>query len=144
VRFIVQICSDLRFLTRTMYNKMLYGTEPTFTMNLWGKLIPQALIPHSLFQHSNLNPSLSTYTHVYGAFDFNKTSIAPPGTKVMVNKKRPNMTHVCLMPSRIGMLVLQYTTTGILVSGSGRPKQNELPTRWYDYLPMWSCQYHCQ
>eukprot|EP00978_Attheya_sp_CCMP212_P003365 scaffold6969_cov92-Attheya_sp.AAC.2 len=34
-----------------------------------------------------MNPKLSAYAQVYGAFDFNRTPLAPPGTKVLVHEK---------------------------------------------------------
>ena len=35
-------------------------------------------------RNSRQNPQLSAYTHMYGIFDFNKTPIAPPGTKAVI------------------------------------------------------------
>ena len=33
------------------------------------------------------NPNLSAYAYIFGNFDFNKTPLAPPGTKVAVHVK---------------------------------------------------------
>ena len=59
-------------------------------MNLWDKIIPQAIITLNLLRCSRLNPKLSTYAQVYGAFDFDNKTLAPPGTKVMVHEKPDN------------------------------------------------------
>ena len=56
-------------------------------MNLWDKLIPQTIMTLNLLRASHLNPSLSAYAQVWGTFDFNRTPLAPPGTKVMVHEK---------------------------------------------------------
>ena len=37
-------------------------------------------------QLSRINPKLSAYNQVWGTFDFNKTSLAPPGCKVVVHE----------------------------------------------------------
>ena len=65
---------------------MLCGTDPTFNMALWDKLLPQALITLNLLRPSRINPQLSAYAQMYGAFDYNRTPLAPPGTKVLCHE----------------------------------------------------------
>jgi hypothetical protein len=36
---------------------------------------------------SRVNPNLSAYAYLNGNFDFNKTPLAPPGTKLVVHLK---------------------------------------------------------
>ena len=69
---------------------ILCGTDPAFPMTLWDNLIPQTLITLNLLRRSNLNPALSEYDQVYGAFDFKRTPLSPPGTKVMAQEKPSN------------------------------------------------------
>ena len=38
-------------------------------------------------RNSRVNPNLSAYCHVWGNFDFNKTPMAPLGTKLLVHIK---------------------------------------------------------
>ena len=57
---------------------MLCGTDPTFNMTLWDKILPQALITLKLLRPSRINPQLSAYAQMYGAFDYNRTPLAPP------------------------------------------------------------------
>ena len=38
-------------------------------------------------RNSRVNPHLSAYCHVWGNFDFNKTPMAPLGTKLLVHIK---------------------------------------------------------
>ena len=82
---------------------ILCGTDPKFNMEMWDKLLPQALIIHNLLWASRINPQLFAYSQVYRAFDFNQTPPAPPpGTKVLVHKKpevretwAPHTVDVC-------------------------------------------------
>ena len=57
----------------------LCSTPPNFPLNLWDKLVPQALLTLNILRPSRLNPRLSAYAHVHGAFDYRKTPLAPPG-----------------------------------------------------------------
>ena len=55
-------------------------------MALWDKLIPQEIITLNLLRDSHLNPRLSAYSQLHVAFNFNRTPLAPPGTKVLVHE----------------------------------------------------------
>ena len=66
---------------------ILCGTDPKFPLNLWDKLLPQAQITLNLLRNSRVNPLLSAYCQIWGNFDFNKTPIAPLGTKLLVHIK---------------------------------------------------------
>jgi hypothetical protein len=56
-------------------------------MHLWDKLLEQAVLTLNLLRGSRINPKLSAYAQVFGHFDFDKTPIAPPGTRIMVHEK---------------------------------------------------------
>ena len=53
----------------------------------WDRLIKQAEITLNLLRSSRANPKLSAYTYLFGQFDYNKTPIVPPGTRVLVHDK---------------------------------------------------------
>ena len=72
-------------------------------MNLWDRFIPQAIITLKLLRSFCLNPKLFAYAQVYGAFDFDRTPLAPPGTKVMIHKKPDNCNTWDPMPLKPGM-----------------------------------------
>ena len=75
---------------RTFKNHLIAGlcsTDPKFPLYLWDKLLPQAMITLNLLRGSRLNPKLSAYAQVHGPFDFNRTPLGPPGTKVLVHEK---------------------------------------------------------
>ena len=75
---------------RTFKNHFIAGlcsTNPNFPMKLWDRLIPQAEITLNLLRGSRMNPKLSAYAQVHGQFDYNRTPLAPPGTRVLVHEK---------------------------------------------------------
>jgi hypothetical protein len=65
----------------------LCGTDPNFPLHLWDRLLPQALLTLNLLRASRINPRLSAHAQLHGAFDFNRTPIAPAGTRVMIHEK---------------------------------------------------------
>ena len=62
-------------------------THPDFPLNQWDRLIPQATLTLNLLRPSRINPNLSAYAQVHGAFDYNKTPLAPPGIQVLAHIK---------------------------------------------------------
>ena len=54
-------------------------------LQLWGRLLQQATISLSLIRQSRTLPHISAYTHISGEFNFNRTPLAPPGTRVVMN-----------------------------------------------------------
>jgi hypothetical protein len=63
----------------------LCSTNPNFPLNLWDKLLPQAMLTLNLLRPSRINPQLSAQAQVHGAFDYNRTPLAPPGIKVLAH-----------------------------------------------------------
>jgi hypothetical protein len=61
--------------------------DPTFTLNLWDRLLPQAEITLNLLRTSRLHPQLSAAAHFHGLVDYNETSFAPPGCKIIAHEK---------------------------------------------------------
>ena len=58
----------------------LSSCDPNFPLHLWDRLIPHATLTLNLLRPSRLNPRLSAEAQLNGAFDFNRTPLAPPGT----------------------------------------------------------------
>ena len=48
------------------------------------------MITLNLLRSSRVNPKLSAYAQIFGIFDFNRTPLAPPGTKVLLHEKPNN------------------------------------------------------
>ena len=75
---------------RTFKNHFIAGlasVDRAFPINKWDRLIPQAEITLNLLQSVRLNPKLSAYAYLHGAYDFNRHPMTPPGTKVVVHVK---------------------------------------------------------
>ena len=75
---------------RTFKNHCMAGfasCDPAFPLSEWDRLLVQAEITLNLLRTSRVNPALSAYTYLFGNYDFNKTPLAPPGTKVLIHKK---------------------------------------------------------
>ena len=61
--------------------------DPAFPLSQWDRLIEQAILTLNLLRSSRINPKLSAYVQLFGVFDYNKTPIAPPGTKIVAHVK---------------------------------------------------------
>jgi hypothetical protein len=64
----------------------LASLDPHFPMHLWCRLIDQCTQTLNLMRPSRINPRLSAEAQLNGAFDYNKTPLAPPGTKVLIHE----------------------------------------------------------
>ena len=61
--------------------------NPDFPVTEWDRLLFQAELTLNLLRSLRVNPKLSAYAYLNGNFDFNKTPLAPPGTKVVIHLK---------------------------------------------------------
>ena len=61
--------------------------DPNFPIQEWDRLLPQCDITLNLLHSSRRQPNLSEYAATFGNFNFNRTPLAPPGTRVLVHKK---------------------------------------------------------
>jgi hypothetical protein len=65
----------------------LSSVYPTFPLHLWDILLPQAEITLNLLRTSRLHPQLSAAAHFHGLVDYNKTTFALPGCKLIAHEK---------------------------------------------------------
>ena len=75
---------------RTFKNHFIAGlasTDPNFPLSNWCRLLPQPELTLNLLHASRLNPKLSAYAQLEGTFDFTRTPLAPPGTRVIIHEK---------------------------------------------------------
>ena len=63
----------------------LATTDPTFPLTAWDYLLPQCDITLNLLRSSRRQPRLSAHACLFGNFDFNRTPLSVPGTKVVVH-----------------------------------------------------------
>jgi hypothetical protein len=68
----------------------LATTDPAFPLHIWCRRINQASTTLNLLRQSWINPRLLAKAQLYGAFDYNKTPFAPPGTRVVVHETPGN------------------------------------------------------
>jgi hypothetical protein len=74
---------------QTFKNHFISGlctTHPDFPLNLWDKLLPQAVLTLNLLRPSRINPKLSAHSQIHGNFNYDKTPLAPPGIKVLAHE----------------------------------------------------------
>jgi hypothetical protein len=53
-------------------------------LQLWDEFLPQVKLTLYMLRFSQRNPKKSASQEVYGSFDFNKTPLAPLGTKALI------------------------------------------------------------
>jgi hypothetical protein len=67
---------------------ILAAADDGFPLHLWDMLVPQANITLNLLRGSRINPNLSAYAQIHGFFDYNRTPLAPPGTRVLAHEPK--------------------------------------------------------
>ena len=78
--------NSIKHAIQTFNNHLISGIsscDPGFTMYLWDRLLSQGTLTLNLLRPSRINPRLSTEAQINGVFDFNRTPLAPPGTKFL-------------------------------------------------------------
>ena len=64
--------------------------NPKFPSHLWNCLVEQCTTTLNLLRRSKTNTKISAKAHFNGAFDYHRTPMAPPGTKVLVHENPQN------------------------------------------------------
>ena len=72
------------------------GLNPIITMHLWCCLLPWSTQTLKLLRRSWIKPRLPEKAHTNGAFDYNQTPMAPPGTKFLIHKT-PQQIHTWVL-----------------------------------------------
>jgi hypothetical protein len=65
----------------------LSSTNRHWPIHLWCRLIPQCVSMLNMLRQSRVNPKISAHTQLEGVFDFNRTPMAPPGSKIIIHEK---------------------------------------------------------
>ena len=63
------------------------STHPAFPLKQWDTLLEQAAITLNLLWPPRINPKLSGYSLLEGEFNFDRTPLVPPGTRVVIHEK---------------------------------------------------------
>ena len=80
-------------------------------MHLWDRLLEQATITLNLLRPARLNPRLSAYAYLNGAFNYMSTPLAPPGIRVEIHEKpshRPSFGYHSTSAFYIGPALSHY------------------------------------
>jgi len=68
----------------------LATVDPRYPLKEWDRLLPQCKLTLNLLCLAKVNPKLSAWEYLFGVFDYNKTPIVPPGTKLVAHTTRKN------------------------------------------------------
>jgi len=97
------------------------GADPTFPLQEWDLLIPQAVLTLNLLRSSRVFPRLSAYQVLHGAFDWNRTPLAPAGTRILVHikpKNRPAWAERGIPAFYVGPALQHYRCFSVFVPSS--------------------------
>ena len=72
---------------KTNFVAGLCSTNDKSLMHLWDRILQQATFTLNILRPSRNNPQVSAYTMLESQLDFNKTPMAPPGTKFLLHEK---------------------------------------------------------
>eukprot|EP00804_Cyclotella_cryptica_P013964 CCRYP_002495-RA/>CCRYP_002495-RA protein AED:0.17 eAED:0.08 QI:0/0/0/1/1/1/3/0/1003 len=114
--------------------------DPTCPIQLWCQFIEQGQDTLNLLRVSRVNPKLSAYAVLDGQFNFDKTPLAPVGTRALIlldpNSRKTWQSHA-LDAWYVGPAKNHYrnyrffipTTKGYRISGSAKffPKHTKMP-----------------
>ena len=76
----------------------------------WDLLLYQYVITLNLICNSRVKPDLSVYAYLLGPFDFNKSPMASPITRVIVHDKPGNRIAWGIMAHQVGIVVHHLIT----------------------------------
>jgi hypothetical protein len=99
--------------------------DPDFPVSEWDRLFFQVGLTLNLLRSSRVNPKLSAYAYLHGNFDFNKTPLAPMGTKVLVHLKpdqRPSWAYHGIEGWYVGPSMEHYRCVKCYITSSGRER----------------------
>ena len=74
----------------------LATVDPDYPLKEWDRLLLQVEITLNLLRSARVNPRLSAYAYLFGEFDYNKTPLVPPGTKLVAHNKPSNRSSWAL------------------------------------------------
>ena len=96
----------------------LSSTHPDFPVTQWCKLVEHANITLNLLRSSRVNPALSAYAQIFGAFDYQATPLAPPGMKVLAHilpKDRKSFAAHAVKGYHVGPAMDHYRCFSIFI-----------------------------
>ena len=75
---------------RNNFVSRLATADPSFPLHIWCRLMLLATTTLNVLRPARINPNLWAYEFLHGVFDYNKTPLAPQGTKVFAHGATSN------------------------------------------------------
>ena len=82
----------------------LHGCDSAFPAYKWCEIMKQCEMTLNMLRPSRINPKMSAYTQLNGLYDYNRTPLAPLGTKAFVHE-RPNQRRTFADHGKIGFVI---------------------------------------
>ena len=114
---------------------ILAGCDSRFPKYLWCRLVFQAVRTLNMLRISRINPKLSAHDQVFGVFDYNRTPLAPLGTKIIIHERpdqRPSWGKHGKEGWLIGPAIHHYRHYTVIVSDTGGKRVSDT----IEFLPM--------
>ena len=73
---------------QTWKNHFISNLHSEFTAYKWCEIMHQCEMTLNMLRRSRINPKMSAYTQLFGSFNYNRTPLAPLGTKAFVHERR--------------------------------------------------------
>ena len=108
--------------------------DPEYPIAEWDRLLVQSELTLNLLRPARCNPKLSAYAYLEGNLDYNKTPLAPPGTKVLIHVKpsqRKSWAYHGQVGWYVGPALHHYRCFRCFLPQSGR----EIVTDTVHFLP---------
>jgi hypothetical protein len=99
--------------------------DSDFPVSEWDRILFQVELTLNLLCSSRVNPKLSAYAYLNCNFDFNKSPLVPPGTKVLVHLKpdqRPSWSYHDEEGWYVGPSMEHYRCMKCYIPTSGRER----------------------
>jgi hypothetical protein len=133
-------CINAAKRTIGTFKEHLVTTLATINMlchlQLWDEFLPQVELTLNLLRFSRRNPLISTNQELSGPFNFNKTPLAPLGTKALVYNDPATQASWTPMLLMVSTWALQLITTNVCISTSLRHVASISPTLGRYILPI--------
>ena len=65
----------------------LSSTHKEFPLHIWFQLLPYISLTLNLLRKSRMNPKLSGFSQLHWEFNYNATTLPPPGTQIIAHEK---------------------------------------------------------
>ena len=117
----------------------LWSVNKYLPLQLWDMLLEQATTTLNLMCKSRINPNISSHEQIFVIFNFNCTSFAPLGTRILVHDKPEKRAKYSLTIHMDGTLADQRYTTYASNGTWQAPNPRELQTQLNYYLTILTC-----